>query len=201
MSAEWSRTPPEEMTVDTRQETSAPQPNRSASDAALEARITAAYVEHRSVVLGYTLRMTRDESVAEDIVHEAYLRLLGVARSGELPDNIAGWLHRVARNLVIDWARRQRRTWASPGPSIQTEEGPEEVVLDLERDSGLHGALAQLPNDARRALLLSGAGYPSTAIAEMIGRTNGATRTLLCRARQQTRGLLSAAADWSPSVG
>ncbi len=170
-------------------------------DPAIKARITAAYVEHRSSVLGYTLRMTRDEGVAEDIVHEAYLRLLGVARSGELPDNIAGWLHRVAKNLVIDWSRRQRRTWASAGPSIQTEDGPEEVVLDLERDSELHGALAQLPNDARRALLLSGAGYPSIAIAAMIGRTNGATRTLLCRARQQTRGLLTAAADWSPSVG
>jgi RNA polymerase sigma factor (sigma-70 family) len=195
MSAAWSRTPPEERTVDALQE------EKDALEAAIEAAITAAYVEHRSAVLGYTLRMTRDEGVAEDIVHEAYLRLLGVARSGELPDNIAGWLHRVARNLVIDWFRRQRRTRASAGPSAQTEDGPEDVVLDLERDSELHGALAQLPSDARRALLLSGAGYPSAAIAAEIGRTNGATRTLLCRARQQTRGLLTAAADWSPSVG
>jgi RNA polymerase sigma factor (sigma-70 family) len=145
--------------------------------------------------------MARDADVAEDIVHEAYLRLLGAARSGVLPDNIAGWLHRVARNLVVDWARRSRRTWAAAGPSAQSEDGPEEIVLDLERDSELHGALAQLPNDARRALLLSGAGYPSIAIAAIIGRTNGATRTLLCRARQQTRGLLTATADWSPSVG
>jgi RNA polymerase sigma factor (sigma-70 family) len=170
-------------------------------DGVIEAAITAAYLEHRAAVLGYTLRMARDADVAEDIVHEAYLRLLGAARSGVLPDNIAGWLHRVARNLVVDWARRSRRTWAAAGPSAQSEDGPEEIVLDLERDSELHGALAQLPNDARRALLLSGAGYPSIAIAAIIGRTNGATRTLLCRARQQTRGLLTATADWSPSVG
>jgi len=207
MSAEWSRTSPEETTVDTHQDPGSHRPARTdeaidvAIQDAIEAAITAAYVEHRGAVLGYTLRMTRDESVAEDIVHEAYLRLLGVARAGGLPDNIAGWLHRVARNLVIDWARRQRRTWSSAGPSLQTEDGPEEIALDLERDSELHGALAQLPNDARRALLLSGAGYPSTAIAAMIGRTNGATRTLLCRARQQTRGLLTASADWSPSAG
>jgi RNA polymerase sigma-70 factor (ECF subfamily) len=175
-----------------------PTPLDVATTAANEAAFTTAYLEHRGALLGYTLRMTRDAEVAEDIVHEAYLRLLGVARSGVLPDNIAGWLHRVARNLVVDWARRSRRTWASAGPSVhQTDDGPEEIVLDLERDSELHDALAQLPDDARRALLLSGAGYPSTAIAAMIGRTNGATRTLLCRARQKTRVLLTTGGDWA----
>jgi RNA polymerase sigma factor (sigma-70 family) len=165
-------------------------------DGAIEAAISAAYLEHRKAVLGYTLRMTRDADVAEDIVHEAYLRLVAVARTGVMPDNIAGWLHRVARNLVIDWARRSRRTWTSPGPSAhETDDGPEEIVLDLERDSELHEALAHLPSDARRALLLSGAGYPSTDIAAMIGRSNGATRTLLCRARQQARVLLTAGGD------
>lgn len=179
-------------------------PAPSASiDIAIEAAITAAYLEHRGVILGYTLRMTRDPEVAEDIVHEAYLRLLGVARSGVVPDNIAGWLHRVARNLVIDWTRRSHRTWASAGSvdRQQMDDGPEEIVLDLERDSALHEALARLPDDARRALLLSGAGYPSADIATMIGRTDGATRTLLCRARQRTRVLLTAGGNWSPSVG
>ena len=165
-------------------------------DIAIEAAISAAYIEHRKAVLGYTLRMTRDTDVAEDIVHEAYLRLVGVARTGVMPDNIAGWLHRVARNLVVDWARRSRRTWTSPGPAAhETDDGPEEIALDLERDSELHEALAHLPSDARRALLLSGAGYPSTDIAAMIGRTNGATRTLLCRARQQARVLLTTGGD------
>jgi RNA polymerase sigma factor (sigma-70 family) len=165
-------------------------------DVAIEAAISAAYLEHRKAVLGYTLRMTRDADVAEDIVHEAYLRLVSLARSGIMPDNVAGWLHRVARNLVIDWARRSRRTWTSPGPSAhETDDGPEGIVLDLERDSELHEALAHLPSDARRALLLSGAGYPSTDIAAMIGRSNGATRTLLCRARQQARVLLTAGGD------
>jgi RNA polymerase sigma factor (sigma-70 family) len=171
-------------------------------DVAIEAAISAAYLEHRKAVLGYTLRMTRDAEVAEDIVHEAYLRLVSVARTGVMPDNVAGWLHRVARNLVIDWARRSRRTWTSPGPSAhETDDGPEEIVLDLERDSELHQALAHLPSDARRALLLSGAGYPSTDIAAMIGRSNGATRTLLCRARQQARVLLSAGGDRQAFAG
>ena len=169
---------------------------------AIEAAIAAAYLEHRKAVLGYTLRMTRDADAAEDIVHEAYLRLVGVARTGVMPDNIAGWLHRVARNLVIDSARRSRRTWTSPGPSAhETDDGPEEIVLDLERDSELHEALAHLPSDARRALLLSGAGYPSTDIAAMIGRTNGATRTLLCRARQQARVHLTAGGDRAAFAG
>jgi RNA polymerase sigma factor (sigma-70 family) len=171
-------------------------------DVAIEAAISAAYLEHRKAVLGYTLRMTRDADVAEDIVHEAYLRLVSLARSGVMPDNVAGWLHRVARNLVIDWARRSRRTWTSPGPSAhESDSGPEEIVLDLERDSELHEALARLPIDARRALLLSGAGYPSTDIAAMIGRTNGATRTLLCRARQQARVFLTAGGDRAALAG
>jgi RNA polymerase sigma-70 factor, ECF subfamily len=221
MSAEGSRTPPEERTVTVQQDPStyriavaagppgatlaepAIPPPSASIDIAIEAAITAAYLEHRGVILGYTLRMTRDPEVAEDIVHEAYLRLLGVARAGFLPDNIAGWLHRVARNLVIDWTRRSHRTWAAAGSDDrqQMDDGPEEIVLDLERDTALHEALARLPDDARRALLLSGAGYPSADIATMIGRTDGATRTLLCRARQRTRVLLTAGGNWSPSVG
>jgi RNA polymerase sigma factor (sigma-70 family) len=244
MSAEGSRTPPKERTVEIHQDPGTHQPDLAARqpafaartfeapanptsqadpasptspirptspaspahaapapvDPAIEAAITDAYLQHRGALLGYTLRMTRDAEIAEDIVHEAYLRLLGVARSGILPDNVAGWLHRVARNLVIDWARHSRRAWASAsaGRTVhQTDDGPEEIVLDLERDSELHDALAQLPDDARRALLLSGAGYPSTAIAAMIGRTDGATRTLLCRARQKTRVLLTADAGWA----
>ena len=43
------------------------------------------------------------------------------------------------------------------------------------------------PTDDRTALLLSAQGFSGEEIAQAIGRSNGATRTMLCRARVRVR--------------
>ena len=70
---------------------------------------------------------------------------------------------------------------------------PEGETLRVERDSELHVALAALAPDGRAALLLAAQGFAGSEIAASIGRTEGATRTLMCRARVQLRQLLDAA--------
>jgi RNA polymerase sigma factor (sigma-70 family) len=164
----------------------------SPGEASVEQQLAGAYLDHRESIRATVLRMTRDQDVADDILHEAYLRLTRAAQSGPLPTNVPAWLRRVATNLVVDWARR-RRLEALTRPDDRHEAGPEAIVVDRELHQALAEALAQLPDDARRALLLYGAGYPSLEIGALIGRTDGATRTLLCRARKQTRDLLVAA--------
>jgi DNA-directed RNA polymerase specialized sigma24 family protein len=66
-------------------------------------------------------------------------------------------------------------------------ESPESDVLDRERSAGLDAVLADLPADVRTALLLSAQGFSGEEIAQAIGRSNGATRTMLCRARVRVR--------------
>ena len=52
------------------------------------------------------------------------------------------------------------------------------------------GVLADLDPVARTALLLAAEGFSGAEIAAAIGRSESATRTLLCRTRLRVRGRL-----------
>ena len=60
-------------------------------------------------------------------------------------------------------------------------------MLARERRSTLDAVLATLPAEARTALLLSADGFSGEEIAAAIGRSHGATRTMLSRARVRVR--------------
>lgn len=157
--------------------------------------LTALYEEHRSEVLGFLVRMTRDVEAAEDILQETFISLIREARAGRMPDRVRPWLYRTASNAAISRARRRASlTRLLPRLLDRGEPArPEGEMLRVERTSELHVALAALDPVGRAALLLAAQGFAGHEIAESIGRTDGATRTLMCRARIQLRQLLEAA--------
>ena len=146
-----------------------------------------AYDAYRDRLFASVVRSTRDADLAEDIVADAFLELVRAGQRGALPENELAWLHRVAANRVIDWSRKRARWAGHVPPSEDTEEAPETAALRHEAHRELHAALDELPRDTRRALLLEGEGYQPAEIAQLIGRTGQATRTLLCRARRRVR--------------
>ena len=150
-----------------------------------------AYDAYRDRLFASVLRSTRDAAAAEDIVQEAFLELVRAGQRGDLPDNELAWLHRVAANRVIDLSRKRARWNGHVPPPEDTEEAPEAAVLRREARRELHAALDALPRDTRRALILEGEGYQPAEIAQLIGRTGQATRTLLCRARRRLRDSLA----------
>jgi DNA-directed RNA polymerase specialized sigma24 family protein len=70
-------------------------------------------------------------------------------------------------------------------------------VLEHERRSALEAALAELGDDARTALLMAANGFSGLEIAEAIGRTGLATRSMMCRARLQLRERLGTPEAWA----
>jgi RNA polymerase sigma-70 factor (ECF subfamily) len=159
----------------------------------IDAIVAETWLTQRDRVYGSVVRCTRDPDVAEDIVADSFEALLREARAGRLPDSPAAWLQRVARNRVVDWSRRRAR-WAALGLEPEgTVDDPAAAVLCHERAEELHDALATLPEAGRRAILLEGQGYRPAEIAPLLGRTNQATRTLLCRARRRVATELAGA--------
>jgi DNA-directed RNA polymerase specialized sigma24 family protein len=65
-------------------------------------------------------------------------------------------------------------------------------ILRQERRGDLERLLVHLAPDARVGLLLAAHGFSGAEVAATIGRTDGATRTLLCRARLQLRQMIEA---------
>jgi DNA-directed RNA polymerase specialized sigma24 family protein len=68
--------------------------------------------------------------------------------------------------------------------------GPEPAYLDHERQANIDVFLGELAEDARTALLMAANGFNGMEIAEAIGRSGNATRTLMCRTRLHLRRLL-----------
>jgi RNA polymerase sigma factor (sigma-70 family) len=157
--------------------------------------VEAAWAEHRASLVGRLTALTRSPDVAEDLVQDAFCRLTREVEAGRTPDDAGAWLHRVAGNLVKSRGRHltvvDRRAGQLPRPDAP--ETPEAIAVAAERAAAVRGALAGLSPADRDALILAAQGYRGEEIASSIGRTPGATRTLLCRARTKMRGRLEMA--------
>jgi RNA polymerase sigma-70 factor (ECF subfamily) len=170
-----------------------------ALEAAARAQVLEAYDAHHDEVWAFLLRTTADGQAAEDLTQEVFLRLLRESRAGRLPDQVRPWLYRVAANLAVSRGRRliSARRWlerfAVPEHRAAVTESPECVLLRREAAAALDAVLGRLDAHARAALLLAAEGFTGREIAAAIGRSEAATRTLMCRARIRLRHELNVA--------
>jgi len=157
--------------------------------AAVALSASAAYDDHGEALRLLLVRYTRDVAAAEDLAQEAFVRLLTELAAGRPPTNTRAWLFRVGINLARSRARRMgvalRR--APELLSRCSMPSPEEELVDREERQRLKALLDGLPGDARAAMLLSAEGYTGAEIARRIGRSELATRSLLCRQRSRLR--------------
>jgi RNA polymerase sigma-70 factor (ECF subfamily) len=170
-----------------------------ADHSAADDAVRACYAEDAAGLERYARSLVRDPDAAADVCQEVFLRLLVVSRSGRMPDAPAAWMHRVAHNLVVSDVRKRQTTLRivqrlgneddELGASI------EETILRRERDAGIAAALGSISSDDRTAVLLAAQGYRSSEIGRQIGRTELATRALICRARGRLRMELGEAAS------
>jgi RNA polymerase sigma-70 factor (ECF subfamily) len=153
------------------------------------ASLAVAYDRHASAVYGMALRSTRDPELAADVTQEAFLRLMVEVQHGRGPDNVGAWLYRASSNLIVSRARRAAvaRRFAPRLLRRDTPDQPEDVALGNERQGHLEYALASLSVSDRIALLMAAQGATGAEIAAHLGRSHGATRTLLVRARRRLR--------------
>ena len=164
------------------------------TDPYLDQVVEAAYATHGGPMIRWLTSVTRDGTVAEDLVQEAFVRLVTELQAGRGPDDVGAWLHRVAHNLAMSRGRRlsvadrHRRELVLSGdvPS------PEITTLEAEAQRAVGAALSALAPTDQRALMMAAYGYTGPEIAASIGRTEGATRTLMCRARAKVRERMQA---------
>jgi RNA polymerase sigma-70 factor (ECF subfamily) len=151
------------------------------------------YEQHHLELYRFALRTCRDPEAAEDLVHEAFLRLIVEVEAGRTPDNVRAWLHRVIANLAVSNGRRAAvgRRFAPVLVRRDEPDRPDDIVLDAERRADLASVLATLPLPARTALVLAAAGFNGGEISAAVGRSGVATRTMMSRARRNLRSLLA----------
>ena len=138
---------------------------------------------------GVALRTTHDPELAADVTQEAFLRLFLEAQAGRLPDNIGAWLYRTSANLIVSRARGRRSPAAMAPRLVGSTRPPSRTPSPCSARSATSStvALATLSTADRVALVMAAEGATGEEIACHLGRTHGATRTLLTRARGRLR--------------
>ncbi|KAB8189341.1 RNA polymerase sigma-70 factor [Nonomuraea phyllanthi] len=150
------------------------------------------FEEHRSLLTGVAYRILGSVADAEDVVQEAWLRWSRVDEA-EVEDPRA-YLVRVTSRLAIDrlrWAKSRRESYVGPWlpEPIGTEpDVAEHAELAESVELALLLVLETLSPLERAVFVLREAfDLPFAEIAEIIGRTEPATRQLARRARDHVR--------------
>lgn len=135
-----------------------------------------------------------DKHIAEDLTEETFLKTwknLSKYKAGKHP--FSAWVFRIAHNLICDYYRKNET------PS-EIHENIEDTKIDASpshkinlklNEVRLRKAINRLPENYQQVILLKYINEEENAvIAKVIGKTEGAVRTLQFRALEKLRGLL-----------
>ena len=148
------------------------------------------YEQYRPRVFAFLLRMTRNRTLAEDLLDETWLRLV-VHAPRLLPDTSLGpWLFTVARNLYWNYRRDSRveeasapdllTLWPSPAPWPS----PFDLAAAGELERRVEVALSRLsPRYREVVLLVAHEGLTPGEASVVCGISPEAVRQRLSRAR------------------
>jgi RNA polymerase sigma-70 factor (ECF subfamily) len=155
--------------------------------------VVVAFETHRLSLERYVRSLVRDPDDAADICQEVFVRLLLATRENRAPETPKAWMHRVAHNLVVSAARHRSVAERSAERVVEAQTVPstEDDAIRREETAGLANALGSVRPDDRRAMILAAQGFRTSEIGQAIGRTDLATRALLCRARGRLRQQLA----------
>ncbi len=129
-------------------------------------------------------------------MQETYLRAYA-AFAGHHGPSTRAWLVAICLNLARSQGRRQARRpreapLASAPEAASVAHGvAEQALAGLDRDR-VAAALAQLPEDQRRAIVLMDlAGHTAAEVAEMLGRPRNTVLSWAFRGRQRLAAVLN----------
>ena len=176
------------------------------TDPAAFGRLYDRYVDVIYNYIHYRIPNTHD---AEDLTAQTFQRALaGLSTYESRGHPFAAWLYRIAHNLVANWHRRQGRHPQTPWetledePALQTGNQDDREADALFNRHLLLSALHNLEED-RQALLVYkfSQGLSNAEIAAILGRTEGAVKSLYHRTLGDLREQLSFGSKPEPQTG
>ncbi len=164
-----------------------------------ESEFTRVYEAHLWQVYGFLAYRVRERDTAEDLTQATFERALRAwPRFDPRKASERTWLLVIARNLLIDYQRRDRPEL--PGEiderRLPQVSGPEEQFTER---ADLHAALQQLSERERELIALRfGADLTGAEIARLTGLSLANVQQILSRALRRLRALLAEAPQTHP---
>jgi RNA polymerase sigma-70 factor (ECF subfamily) len=162
---------------------------------------------HEKPLWSFLRRLVRDESAAEDLLQEIFMRVVRGAATWQPNAKFSTWLYTIGRNLCIDHGRKlqHRRTLSLDGHAGGDEDaaprlheqlsgadrGAERSALNRELAARLDRAIAALPEPQREVFVMREVlDLPFAEIAEAVGASEATVKSRMRYALQRLRSEL-----------
>jgi RNA polymerase sigma-70 factor, ECF subfamily len=155
------------------------------------AAVTRVYTAYAPALFRFFMAAVGDRHQAEDLTGSAFVSAIeSLPRFRGPVEALGGWLFQIARHDLYDHRRKQARSRIEPLEDNLNEvaviagaEDPEELAIARLEGSRVVAAMRELSPDQREVLLLRmGGGLTAPEVAEILGKTTGAVKSLQFRA-------------------
>lgn len=155
--------------------------------------------KYQNSIKDFIARQIHDVAEAEDLAQKVFIQVFRAAKRYRPTAKFSTWLFTIARNLCLNEIRRRSR---KPSQALDltpeltsedkaqnhggwSEESPTQSLLRQELEEKIEQVLAKLPELQRSALLLlDRQGMSYEEIAQTLGKSVSAIKSLIHRARE-----------------
>jgi len=157
-------------------------------------------LEHMDAIYNAALRMAKDETEAEDLVQDTYLRAYRFFDRFQRGTSVKAWLFKILKNIFINNFKKQAKTpehvdftqlKRSEDEPVSPSDPEEELLYRFFGDE-LMRAMDALPEEFRLVIFLSDVqGFSYKEIAKIVDCPIGTVMSRLHRGRKLLRKSLS----------
>ena len=177
---------------------------------------TALVRRHQGPLYNFAFRQLRLQSAAEDVVQEAFVRVVQNAADFKHEARFTTWVYTITRNLCIDQLRKralrrhasldESRTGEEGDPTLGEQTADSRASVDREATGSelkerIVKALDTLPDEQREVFLLREiAGMPFKEIAEVTGIAENTVKSRMRYALERLQEALAEYEEYSRAL-
>lgn len=141
------------------------------------------YEKYKNDVFRYALMITKDQTLADDILQDVFLKIFNNASKCQTNKNVKSWIIQIARNTALD-AIRHNSYAESIGDDVYDIKSDKNDFADVEFMEMLRGLNA---NEQEIVVLHIAYGLKHREIAQILNKTPAAVRQQYKRTIQSLR--------------
>jgi RNA polymerase sigma-70 factor (ECF subfamily) len=172
---------------------------------------------HQSPLFNFALRHLGSATAAEEVVQDAFVRVVRSAAEFKHAARFSTWLYTIARNLCVDEARKRshrrhpsldqpKRSEEGEGPTLgeQTSDASasvERAAVSAEIRARVLEAIEELPDEQREVFLMREvSSLPFKEIAEIVGVPENTIKSRMRYALERLQAALSEFEEYAKAL-
>ncbi|TMC21826.1 MAG: sigma-70 family RNA polymerase sigma factor [Chloroflexi bacterium] len=150
------------------------------------------FLRYKGEIYVCLLKVVRSDEIAKELWQETYIKAWKHIHRLKEPTRFRAWLLTIARNLALDWLRKDRRGGHDTLEENESTSEPIAYQADSEfvvEVDCVRYTLAKMEPVLRNILILNAIGYTRAEVARQLGYTESTVTTYLAKARARFRQL------------